>query len=183
MRILLSFITLFAFTLVSAQGVDLDKSSMIWTGKKIGKEHTGGVEILQADFDYEDGKLVSGTLVIDMTTITCTDLEEEKAAKLVGHLKSSDFFDVDAFPEAELNFTSVTQVEGDSYLIKGEITIKGHTEPIEFYANLKEKEALATIRIDRSKFDVRYGSASFFDDIGDSAIDDIFEIKARLVYQ
>jgi len=183
MKILLSIFVLFTLTLLSAQSLDLEKSSLKWTGKKITGEHSGTINIEEADFNYEDGQLVSGSMVLDMNSIKCTDLEGGRAENLVGHLKSEDFFDVNGFPEAALIFTSVQQIEGESYLLKGDITIKGTTEPIEFYANLKEKEALATIKIDRSKFDVRYGSASFFDNIGDKAIDDIFEIKARLVYQ
>lgn len=182
MKFLISIFALFSLTILSAQGIDLEKSELQWTGKKITGQHTGNISILAADFQYVDGKLASGVLAIDMNSITCTDLEGEKADNLVGHLKSQDFFEVDGFPEAELAFDKVTLIEGDSYLLKGELTIKGLTEPIEFYANLKEKEALATLKIDRTKYDVRYGSSSFFDSLGDKAIDDMFEIKARLVY-
>lgn len=183
MRILLSLFALISLTLISAQGIDLEKSSLEWTGRKILGEHHGEISIQEADFKYKDDQLLSGTIIIDMESMTVTDLEGEKAEKLLNHLKSKDFFETDAYPEAELTFDEVELVEGNSYLIKGEITIKGQTEPIEFYANLKENEALATLRIDRTKFDVQYGSASFFDALGDKAIDDIFEIKARLVKQ
>ena len=74
-------------------------------------------------------------------------------------------------------------MEGNSYQLSGELTIKGITEAISFYANIGEKEATTTLKIDRSKYDVRYGSTSFFDGLGDKAIDNIFEIKAKLVFQ
>lgn len=183
MRILLSIFALAALSFTSAQSIDLDQSTVEWTGKKITGQHTGNINIQEADFQYEDGKLVGGTLVMDMTSITCTDLEGEKAEKLVGHLKSTDFFEVDAYPESVLTFDRVKQIEGYSYFIVGELSIKGQTHPIEFYANLKETGAEATIKVDRTKYDVRYGSKSFFDNLGEKAIDDIFEVKARLEYQ
>jgi polyisoprenoid-binding protein YceI len=183
MRILLSVFVLVSLTMLSAQSIDLDQSTLEWTGKKITGEHTGNISIQEANFQYEDGKLISGVIVINMQSITCTDLEGEKAQNLVGHLMSDDFFDAEGFPEAELTFNDVRNVEGDSYLLKGELAIKGNIEPIEFYANLSDSEANATIKIDRTKFDIRYGSASFFDTLGDKAIADLFEIKAHLVYQ
>lgn len=183
MKAFFTLLTVIALAGLFAQNINLNESSMEWKGKKITGEHYGDIQIAEADFKYEDGQLVSGTIVMDMQSISCADLTGEKAENLVNHLKSPDFFDVESFPEAELSFNSVKQVEGNSYQITGTITIKGNTEPITFYANLGEKEATTTLKIDRSKFDVRYGSSSFFDDLGDKAIDNIFEIKARLVFQ
>jgi len=183
MKALFTFLTIIFLVGLSAQSINLEASKMEWTGKKITGQHNGTIQIAEANFGYEDGQLVSGTIVIDMTSISCSDLSGEKAESLVGHLKSADFFDVVGFPEAELTFNSVKQVEGNSYQLSGELTIKGITEAISFYANIGEKEATTTLKIDRSKYDVRYGSTSFFDGLGDKAIDNIFEIKGKLVFQ
>lgn len=161
---------------------NLTKSSVEWTGKKVTGKHTGTISLLEAKLIFKDSKLVDGSFVLDMESITCTDLGGVMAAKLVGHLKSEDFFDVKSFNESTLEFTKVKHIEGNSYLIVADLTIKGITHPIEFTTNVKTHEAIATLKVDRTLYDVRYGSASFFDNIGDKAIDDIFEIKVKLVY-
>ena len=107
-----------------------------------------------------------------MTTIANTDVEGEWKAKLEGHLKSEDFFSVEKFKTSSLKFTNVTSTGDNTYNVTADITIKGKTESISFPATVSvdgaKLKATAKLTIDRSKFDVRYGSSSFFDDLGEA---------------
>lgn len=185
MKSIFSFFFILCLSLSFAQNatkINLEKSSLEWTGKKVTGQHTGNIELKSGDLVFYEGKLLKGLFKIDMNSITCSDLKGESAAKLVKHLKNEDFFNTNEFPEAILNFREVKQIEGSSYLIIADLTIKGITKTIEFNADVRENKASAVINVDRSKYDIRYGSSSFFDQLGDKAIDDIFVIKIDLVF-
>ena len=129
---------------------------------------------------------MGGEFTIDMTSITSTDLEGEYLQKLNGHLKSSDFFGVDKFPEANFIITSATaKGSKGKFTVTGNMTIKTTTQPITFDAQIvnngENMVAVADIVIDRSVFDVRYGSGSFFDNLGDKTIYDDFTLTVNLV--
>jgi polyisoprenoid-binding protein YceI len=83
-----------------------------------------------------DGKkVVGGTFTIDMTSITNQDIEDETyKQKLLGHLKSDDFFSTDKHPRATLLITKLTPTGQNTYQVKGNLTIKGITKTIEFPA-------------------------------------------------
>lgn len=180
--ILFTSIFAFGFSQISSTAVDLTKSSVEWIGKKVTGQHTGTISLKKATLEFKEEKLVGGVFVLDMESISCTDLGAAMAKKLVDHLESEDFFYVSKYKEAILKFTKVTNIEGNSFQIVADLTIKGATHPIIFATKVKTNEAIATLKIDRTLYDVRYGSASFFENIGDKAIDDIFEIKVVLAY-
>lgn len=166
--------------------VNTEASTITWTGSKVvGGSHTGTVALKSGSLDIAGGKLKGGAFVIDMTTLEDTDLSGEMKGKLEGHLKSDDFFGVATFPTAEFKITKVKSNGEGGYNVTGDITIKGKTESISFPTTLIEAdgsyEAVATITVDRSKFDVRYGSGSFFDNLGDKAISDDFTMEVKLV--
>ena len=167
--------------------VDTEQSSVRWTGKKVTGQHNGVIDVQEGTLEVNGDQLNGGQFLIDMRSLRNEDLEgkEEDQAKLEGHLKSDDFFGVENHPTAELVITQVTPREGDQYTIMGDLTIKGTTHPIEFPAtvNLQDGQltAEADITVDRSKYDVRYGSDSFFDNLGDKVIYDDFEIAVSLV--
>lgn len=166
--------------------VDPQKSQLTWLGEKVTGEHTGHINIKDGSVELTDGKLSGGSFTIDMSTITCTDLEDEGYnQKLVGHLKSEDFFGVEKYPVSKFKITSVSPKAGNDVTIKGELTIKGKTLPVEFPATIKTDgktlNAQAKIEVDRTKYDIRYGSGSFFDNLGDKTIDDIFTLDVNLV--
>lgn len=117
-----------------------------------------------------------------MRSITNTDLEGDYKGKLEGHLKSDDFFDVEKFPTASLVFTKVNATGKNSYKVTGNITIKGHTEAITLDLSVYGNKATASLKIDRTKFDVRYGSTSFFDGLKDKAIYDDFDLVVDLEF-
>ena len=163
-----------------------NQSTVKWLGKKVTGEHYGKINVQDAALDIKNGKLTGGKFTIDMNSITCDDLEDEGYnKKLVGHLKSDDFFGVEKFPTASFVITEVKSTGSDAYNVKGDLTIKGITKQIEFPATVKidgnTSTAIAKVVIDRSDFDVRYGSESFFDGLGDKMIYDDFELDINLV--
>jgi polyisoprenoid-binding protein YceI len=161
--------------------VKTDKSSIEWLGKKIGGSHEGNIQLKSGYLELKNDKIVSGEFVVDMTTITNTDLTDEGYnQKLVGHLKSDDFFGVEKYPTSTFVVSKATAFKSGKASVTGKITIKGKSETITFDVVKKGEDYTASIEIDRSKFDVRYGSNSFFDNLGDKAIDDIFTLDVKL---
>lgn len=161
--------------------VNTQESVVQWSGKKIGKAHHGEVQLQSGYFEFSNGDITGGEVIMDMTTITNHDLEnEEFNGKLVGHLKSDDFFGVEKYPTASFVVTGATGFNNGKATVTGEITIKGKTEPVSFEVMKKGDLYSAKVTVDRSKFDVRYGSDSFFDNLGDSAIDDDFVLNIDL---
>ena len=131
---------------------------------------------------FEEEKLTGGSFVIDMTTINSTDLEGEYKGKLEGHLKSDDFFGVENNPIATLVFKDVTSSGKNAYTVSGDLTIKGKTNPVTFTISIYGSKATASLKVDRTKYDVRYGSTSFFDGLKDKAIYDEFDLVADLEF-
>ncbi|MEM9546477.1 MAG: YceI family protein [Bacteroidota bacterium] len=163
--------------------VNTDESSVVWTGKKVTGSHTGTINLKSGNLEFENGALTGGSISIDMNSIKCTDLEGGGASKLEGHLKSDDFFGVPNHPTADMAITKVMAGQGrDNYKITADVTIKGITKPVTFDATVQNGMANATIIIDRTDFDVRYGSGSFFDNLGDKTIYDDFELVVNLKY-
>ena len=188
-----AFLSLFtlasAFTISGELAVykaDLGKSTISWKGYKVTGSHTGTIDLKNGELIYEDGVLKGGSLEIDMSTITVTDLKGGMKGKLEGHLKSADFFGVDKYPTAKFEITNVVSrgTPGD-YKIVGNLTIKENTKEIKFLTKIDESAtspiAKADLTVDRSDFDVRYGSGSFFDNLGDKTIYDEFELQVNLV--
>lgn len=159
-------------------------SSVQWTGKKLTGEHTGTIQLKKGRVDVTNGKLTGGSFEMDMKTIVNTDLEGEWKTKLESHLKSEDFFSVDKYPSATLEITNVQPVKDKTYNITGKLTIKGITNEISFPATVEIENnkfaAYADFNLDRTKWDVRYGSKKFYEDIGDKVIYDDFNLKVKI---
>lgn len=175
----------FAFTTIADHTVDTAASNIVWKGYKVTGSHTGNVKIKNGSLQVQDGVLKGGSFEIDMTSITCTDLEGDMAGKLVGHLKSDDFFGAANHPTAKFVITrALPQDSKGNYKIIGNLTIKETTKEIKFFANVTttgKPTATGKITIDRSEFNVKYGSGSFFDGLGDKTIYDEFELDVKLV--
>ncbi len=167
--------------------VNAGESNLIWKAEKVTGKHDGVVKISGGEVSVREGKLASGSFVIDMTSIVVSDIKDANMnGKLLGHLKSEDFFAVEKYKASTFVVTAVTPgSQSGSYNVKGNLTIKGITNAIEFPAavivDAKTLKATATITIDRTKFDIRYGSKSFFEGIGDKAIYDNFTMDLQLV--
>ena len=162
--------------------VDTEKSSIEWLGKKIGGQHDGFIQFKSGSLELDGEQITAGDFVVDMNSITNTDIKDEgRNQRLVGHLKSDDFFGVDSYPTASFNVVKASQFENGKATLTGDITIKGKTERISFDVSRTGETFTAVVVIDRSKFDVRYGSKSFFNDLGDNAIDDNFTLRIKLI--
>lgn len=175
-----------AFTALVNVKVDTAQSEITWKGYKVTGEHAGTIAVKNGNFIYEEEALTGGSFEIDMASLKCTDLTGEYAGKLEGHLKSDDFFGVATFPTAKFEITKVvSRGKAGDYKITGNLTIKETTKEIRFNVNVDNATgvpvATADITIDRSDFNVKYGSGSFFDDLGDKTIYDEFDLGLKLV--
>lgn len=162
---------------LSAQKMDIKSTDAVvkWTGNKIGGAHNGEIKVKSGNVELKDGNIVNGNVVIDMKSITCKDLENETYnKKLIDHLSSDDFFGVEKFPTATFAITKASKFNKGKATVSGSLTIKGKTEPFSFEVSKLNNVYSTQLKVDRSKFDVRYGSNSFFDNLGDKAIENIF---------
>lgn len=174
----------FAFTPIEdgVKEVKVETSSVTWKGYKVTGSHMGSIALKEGSLEFKDDKLVGGEFTIDMTSVENTDMEGEYKTKLEGHLKSDDFFGVQTYPTAKLVFNKVKSTGKNSYEVTGDLTIKGQTNPVTFDMSIYGNKATANLKIDRTKFDVRYGSTSFFDNLQDKAIYDEFDLITDLEF-
>jgi polyisoprenoid-binding protein YceI len=184
--LLLSSVVLFSFAHVTTLKVNTSESNIVWTGYKVTGQHAGNVKVKNGTLQLDHGTLVGGSFDIDMASIKCTDLQGETAGQLEGHLKADDFFGTANFPTA--NFTITRAIPTDSkgnYRLVGNLKIKEKVKEIKFNVNVASAAGKVTatgkIVIDRTDFDVKYGSGSFFDGLGDKTIYDEFDLNVTLV--
>lgn len=180
---------LVAFIAFSFKGVDVEKkevktdqSKVVWKGYKVTGSHEGNISLKSGSLMFSEDKLSGGEFVMDMTSMNVTDLEGEYKGKLEGHLKSDDFFGIEKYPTATLVFNDVKSTGKNSYSVTGDLTIKGKTSPITFSISIYGNKATASLKVDRTKYDIKYGSASFFDDLKDKAIYDEFDLVTDLQF-
>lgn len=169
--------------------IDTKASSVAWKGtKKMGDAHNGGISVKEGQVTVDKGQLTGGNVVVDMTTITNEDVKDAGYnKKLVGHLSTEDFFNAGKFPTSTFKITSVTPSKNKGeVLVKGDFTMIGGTHPIEFPAKVTVDKGVATgeavVKIDRTKWGLKYGSGNFFKELaGDKIINDEFELTLKLV--
>lgn len=178
----------FAFTTVKVEEykVDTQQSKLNWIGRKVAGEHSGIISISDGKLLWSGNKLTGGSFEIDMASIINTDLaDSDYNQQLIGHLKSDDFFSTDKHPKANFVITKVTPLAKNQSKVTGNLTIKGITKEVQFPATIQangdQLEAKAKIVVDRTQFDIRYGSGSFFENLGDKAIDNEFELDVELI--
>lgn len=181
--IALALVALASFT-VNAQTkkIDVAKSGIVWTGKKVTGSHTGTINLQSGNLVFKKKLVKGGTFVVDMTTINTTDLSGKGKESLDGHLKADDFFGVDKFKTATLTFTNISTKNKNNYTITADLTIKGITKPVTFDLVVNGNTATATVKVDRTKYGIKYGSGSFFSDLGDKTISDEFELEVKLAW-
>ncbi|CAG4994450.1 Protein YceI [Dyadobacter sp. CECT 9275] len=163
-----------------------EKSELTWLAKKVTGEHTGKITLKEGLITLDGAKLTGGKFIADLNSITCTDLTDKTYNdKLIGHLKSDDFFSVAKHPTATFVITKATAKSAGVYDVTGDLTIKGITKPVTFPVTVKATgsgaEATGKLVVDRSKYDIKYNSKSFFDNLGDKVIYDDFSIDIKLV--
>ena len=183
---LVAFVALFTFSFTTIEKdkkeIKTESSKVVWKGYKVTGSHEGTIDIQSGALDFDGDKLIGGNITIDMTTLVSTDLEGEYKGKLEGHLKSDDFFGVETHNTSTLEFTDVKASGKNSYDVTGKLTIKGKTNSVKFTISIYGNKATANLKVDRTKYGVKYGSASFFDGLKDKAIYDEFDLVADLEF-
>ena len=176
---------LVAFGTVNAQTkkVDATKSSINWLAKKVTGQHEGTVNLKEGNLIFKGKKVVGGNFTVDMTSMTTTDLKAGQGKeKLDGHLKSEDFFGTEKVPTSTLVFKTIAVKSAGVYTVTADLTIKGITDSVTFDLATTANTASANVKINRTKFGIKYGSGSFFDNLGDKAIADEFDLTVALKF-
>jgi polyisoprenoid-binding protein YceI len=166
-------------------------STLGWEGKAVTHGHNGTMNFSEGELLVKGNAVVGGTVVVDMKSMKATDIKDaEQHGKFVGHMAADDFFGVEKNPTSTFKIVSVTPIKGaakdaDNATIIGDMTIKGVTQRISFPAKVGVKNGVAAaagkVTIDRTKFGLKYGSKSFFDSLGDKAINDTFDLTFNVI--
>lgn len=177
-----------ATTTAETYKIDTTASTIEWKGKKVAYGHNGTLKVQAGEFQVENNTIKSGNVVADMKSIANVDIKDAgKNKDLVGHLSSADFFNVEKNPTSEFKLTSVTPSKGkDEVVIKGDFTMVGQTNTIEFPATVKIENGTATgqgtVKIDRTKWGLKYNSGNFFKDLAaDKIINNEIELTLKIV--
>ena len=165
-----------------------ESSSILWECAWLGgNSHNGDILLEEGQLSIKDNNNLTGSFLVDMTTIDCHDEKNIGTKnKIIGHLKSDDFFDVKNHQKAKLEIISSENIGGNEFLFKGNLNIKGKTNSVQMKGSVHKLNsgysADINLTFDRSKYDVRYRSAAFFSDLGDRIIsDDVFlNVKIKL---
>jgi len=175
---------------------NIDKSTIEWLGTKPTGTHFGTVGLSDGKIFVDKNKVTGGTLVIDLNSIEVHDIEEPALNdRLLGHLKSADFFYVDSFPTATFQIASLEKISDavksedgivPTHLVKGNLTMRGITKGITFPAAIEVKDNLVYVEssqfmINRTNWNVNYGSKSIFAELKDNFIHDEMGIKIEFV--
>ena len=157
----------------------VEESTITWAASRPGKTHDGTLALSKGNFVFEGEKLVGGEFLINMNSIKVTDIKPGKMNdKLVNHLRSADFFDVENHATGAFAISSTETKEGKT-LVNGQLTLKGISNPVTFLADVSNDGTTVTLKtgefkIDRTKWDIKYRSGKFFDDLKNKLIyDDI----------
>lgn len=183
-------LALMSFAVIQTAGwaetytVQPEASKVEWTASKITGKHNGLISITSGTIEFDGDTFTGGEATIDTTSLTVEDLTGGGKDKLTEHLKSADFFDVEEYPTATLKITDVEATGDNTYDVTADLTIKDVTHPIEFEAVVEKTadgaEATAELKIDRTKYDIRYGSGKFFENLGDKTIHDDFTLDVSV---
>ncbi len=162
------------------------ESTINWTAKKVTGQHHGKVPITSASLDYQNGRILGGTFEMDMTNLTVEDLTDAGMnKKLTDHLKSDDFFSVEKHNTSNFKITDAKTSNGKDYVLTGDLTIKGITKPVSFPAtvavNAGKITATGKLTFDRTHYDIKFRSGSYFENLADKLIYDDVELDVKLV--
>jgi polyisoprenoid-binding protein YceI len=169
--------------------LDTDASLIYWDAKKVVGGHSGTIGLQSGEISFEGGEPTQGSFVIDMDSVTVTDITEENSRQnLENHLKADDFFAVQDHPTARFDITRVTPYTGNedyNYVIEGDLSLRGITKPQTVFADIAVDEetaqAVGGVKVDRTEYGMTFKSGKFFDDLGDGLIRDEFTLELDLV--
>jgi polyisoprenoid-binding protein YceI len=187
LTLIILFVTILPSIAQKKYFADNAATQINWKGGKIvGNSHTGTVDLQSGWLSVEGKTITGGEFVVDMTSIRDSDLKDEgMRSKLESHLKSDDFFGVERFPVSRLIITGGSKFSGGRATVRGDLTIKEATHPVEFSVTESgagdRKTYTASITFDRSLYNVRYGSGRFFSNLGNNAINDEIQLEITLV--
>ncbi len=171
--------------------VDAANSKIEWSGSKPTGKHTGTIAISDGTVAVKGDQLESGKFVIDMNSIVVTDLTGEEKQGLEAHLKGTgkpgaedEFFNVKKYPTGNFELTKAVTENGKTN-VEGNLTLKGVTKNVKFPATVAVNGDTVTITsetfaINRTEWNVNYGSKSVFDNLGDKFINDEIELKVSV---
>lgn len=172
--------------------VNTAESTIDWTGSKPTGKHTGTINLSEGEFSVKNDSVESGKFVIDMNSITVTDLEAGNGKEdLEAHLKglgkedtADHFFNVKKYPTGTFEITGITQEAGKT-MVEGNLTLKETTKNIKFPATITVTPEAVTLtsenfKINRTLWSVNYSSKSIFDNLGDKYVDDEIELKVNI---
>ena len=164
--------------------VKTDESTVTWKAYKVTGSHTGTIALEKGNLIFDGDKLTGGEFTVDMSTLVSTDLDDdpESKGKLEGHLNSEDFFATEKHSTSTLIFTDVKSTGKNSYEVTGDLTIKDITKPVVFDVSVYGSKATATVKVDRTNYDIKYGSGNFFENLGDKTIYDEFDLVVDLEF-
>ena len=157
------------------------QSLITWTGREVStSSHYGTLDFVSGNFEISNGAIVNGEFIVDMTSINNQDMQGDSKARLEGHLKSDDFFSVESYPTAAISINSSELISDGKWNVSADLSIKGFTHPVNFEMISSEDGWSANLVFDRSKYDVRFRSGSFFENLGDKLIYDDIELSVNL---
>jgi polyisoprenoid-binding protein YceI len=158
-------------------------SSIAWVGKKVTGQHNGTINIKDGTLVFKKKKIKGGSITVDMSTINTTDLKAGQGKEdLDGHLKADDFFGTAKYPTAKIEFKLISDNGDGTYGVTANMTIKDVTAPVSFKIAVAGNTASTNLKIDRTKFGIKYGSGSFFENLGDKTISDEFDLTVALKF-
>ena len=161
--------------------IDNTQSQITWTGREVStSSHYGTLDFVSGNFEISNGAIVNGEFIVDMTSINNQDMEGDSKARLEGHLKSDDFFSVESYPTAAISINSSELISDGKWNVSADLSIKGFTHPVNFEMISSEDGWSANLVFDRSKYNVRFRSGSFFENLGDKLIYDDIELSINL---
>ena len=161
--------------------IETAQSQITWTGREVSTSyHYGTLDFVSGNFEISNGAIVNGEFIVDMTSINNQDMEGDSKARLEGHLKSDDFFSVESYPTAAISINSSELISDGKWNVSADLSIKGFTHPVNFEMISLDDGWSANLVFDRSKYDVRFRSGSFFENLGDKLIYDDIELSINL---
>ena len=166
--------------------LDSEASKVVWEGSKIAGKHFGTLKFKSGSLVIKQGKLAGGEFEVDMNSLVVEDIKNPgDNGKLVGHLKSDDFFSTAKHGVSNFKITKVEAEKDGAYKITGDLTIKGIKKSISFPATINRDSGLvkanAKVAVDRTGFDIKYRSGKFFPELGDKVIKDEFSLDLNIV--
>ena len=164
--------------------IDISKSSVKWLGEKVTGSHEGTISIKEGHLHFDNNTFTGGNIVIDMSTIDCTDLVGEPKSSIEGHLSSDDFFGIKKYPTANLEIVNAEKIKysKNKYKVSAILEIKSIKNNIELEVVIDNGSAIVDLVIDRTLYNIKYGSGSFIDNLGDKTIYDDFKLSVSLKY-